>query len=68
MVEKKVVLSIRGRKIRYEHCMIDINELRFYAKNPRVASILAEYDGGISDEFIHQKLWDKNTTHAIQQN
>lgn len=68
MTKKKAddtVLSIRGKKIRYEHRVVNIKELRFYGKNPRIASILAEHAGAITEEVIDKKLWDKNATHAL---
>lgn len=68
MTEKNVddfVLSIHGKKIRYEHRTVNIKDLSFYGKNPRIASILAEHTGDITDKVIDEKLWDKNTTHSL---
>ena len=68
MVEKTtdtVALSIRGREINYEYQILDINEIRFYRKNPRIATILAEHTGEITDEVIDGKLWERNDTHRL---
>lgn len=61
----KVVLSIWGREINYEYRIMDINEIRFYRKNPRIASILAEHPGEITDKVINEILWDRSETHKL---
>ena len=61
----QVALSIQGKEIKYEYRLEDINELRFYRKNPRIASILAEHTGEITDEVIARILWDRNETHKL---
>jgi len=68
MVKEKtddIALSIQGREINYDYQLIDITKVRFYRKNPRIATILAEYTGQITEEIIDQKLWDKNETHKL---
>ena len=61
----KIAISICGREINYEHRIMDIDEIRFYKKNPRIATILAEHTGEITDEVIDGKLWEKNETHKL---
>lgn len=61
----KVTLSIRGREINYEYRVLDISEIQFYRKNPRIATILAEHPSEITDEVIHEILWDRNETHRL---
>lgn len=61
----KTSLYIRGREIKYEPQLIDINELRFYKKNPRIASILAEQTGEITDKTIDEILWEEPETHDL---
>ncbi|MEW6409381.1 MAG: hypothetical protein AB1488_04625 [Nitrospirota bacterium] len=61
----KVALSIRGREINYEYLVVDITQIRFYRKNPRIATILAEHTGEITDEVIDGKLWERNETHKL---
>lgn len=60
-----VALSIRGREINYEYQTLNINDVQFYRKNPRVATILAEDTGEITDEVIDGKLWERNETHKL---
>ena len=62
---EKVALSIQGREIIYRYDLEDINELRFYRKNPRIATILAEHTGEITDEVIDHILWDRDDTHKL---
>jgi len=61
----KVALSIQGKEINYKFELIDINDLRFYRKNPRIATIIAENPEEITDESIDQILWNKNETHKL---
>lgn len=61
----QVALSIQGKEIKYEYRLEDINDLSFYRKNPRIASILAEQTGEITDEFIDRTLWKRNETHKL---
>jgi len=60
-----VALSIRGREINYEYRLLGIEEIRFYRKNPRIATILAEHTGEITDEVIDGKLWERDDTHRL---
>jgi len=61
----EIALSIRGREINYEYHTMDIDEIRFYRKNPRIATILAEHTGEITDEVIDGKLWERDETHKL---
>ncbi len=63
--KEKITLSIRGREIDYIYKVVDINDIRFYRKNPRIATILSEYTGKITDEVIDEKLWERNETHKL---
>ena len=63
--KEKFTLSIQGREIDYMYKVVDINEIRFYGKNPRIATILSEYSGKITDEVIDKKLWERNETHRL---
>ena len=68
MVKEKMdksALSIRGREINYKYRILDINEIQFYRKNPRIASILAEHNDKITNETIDNILWDRNETHRL---
>ena len=58
-------LSIQGREINYEYKVVDIDKIRFYRKNPRIATILAEHAGEINDQVIDEKLWDRPQTHKL---
>ncbi len=60
-----IALSIHGREIHYEHRIVDIDTISFYRKNPRIATILAEHTGEITDEIIDDKLWDRGETHKL---
>ena len=62
MTEKEA-LSIYGRAIKYEIRMVDIYDLHFYEKNPRVATIASEYRGHVTDEIIDKALWERPDTH-----
>lgn len=62
----KVALAIRGREINYEYRILDINEIQFYRKNPRIATILAEHTDEITDEVIDGTLWDRDETHRLK--
>jgi len=61
----KIALSIRGREVNYEYRIMDINDIRFYRKNPRIATILAERPGEITDDVIDKILWERNETHKL---
>lgn len=68
MVHKKpdaVALSIQGREINYEFQMIDIDKIQFYRKNPRIATILSEHAGEVTDAVIDEKLWGRDETHKL---
>jgi len=61
----RFALSIQGREINYEYKVVDIDKIRFYRKNPRIATILAEHTGEITDQVIDEKLWDRTETHRL---
>ena len=61
----KTALSIRGREINYEYCIMDIDYIQFYRKNPRIATILAEQTSEITDDVIDKILWERNETHKL---
>lgn len=68
MVKRKndnIALSIHGREINYEFKKVDITTVHFYEKNPRIATILAEHEGEVTDRIIDKKLWDRNETHKL---
>lgn len=62
----KLTFSIGGREVIYESTLIDINTIHFYEKNPRVATIVSEHKGQISDDIIDKSLWDKDETHRLK--
>ncbi|RLB79762.1 MAG: hypothetical protein DRH17_13205 [Deltaproteobacteria bacterium] len=62
----KITLSVQGKEINYEHNAIDIDKLSFYKKNPRIATIVSERTGPITDEVIDKLLWDRNETHRLR--
>lgn len=45
---------------------MDIFKISFYEKNPRVATIVSENEGQITDEIIDDCLWVKNDTHKLK--
>ncbi len=61
----RVALSIQGREIHYAYRMVSVDAIRFYRKNPRIATILAEHTGEITDQVIDEKLWDRSETHKL---
>jgi len=63
---EKAILSIMGKEIEYEYCLIDTNQIRFYRGNPRIASILGGYGGEVTDATIDAVLWDRNETHKLK--
>lgn len=63
---KKVALSIRGKEINYEYRMVDISQIGFYEKNPRVATIVSEHKGRVSNEIIDKCLWEREETHKLK--
>jgi hypothetical protein len=65
--EKKddITLSIKGVEINYEYHLEETGDLRFYRKNPRIATILDEQSGEITDDFIDNVLWSRNETHKL---
>lgn len=64
--EDTVALSIKGREINYEYRRVDINKIHFYRKNPRIATILTECAGQITNEVIDEKLWERGETHKLK--
>lgn len=64
-IPEKVALYIRGREINYEHHILNIDEVCFYRKNPRIATILAEQSSEITDGLIDKVLWERNETHRL---
>lgn len=64
--DEQAVLSIRGKNIRYEYALLDIENVEFYRNNPRIASILSTYDGLIDDKVIDAILWDRNETKKLK--
>ncbi len=63
MTDKKEAYSIDGREIGYEFKMVDINDLRFYEDNPRIATIIGEKKDAATQETIDECLWDRDETH-----
>ncbi len=62
----KLTFSIGGKEVTYESRLIDIFQISFYEKNPRVATIVSEHKGQISDEIIDKCFWDKDDTHKLK--
>jgi len=60
-------ISINGRDIAYEYKMVDIGKLHFYIDNPRVATIVSEHEGRVTDEIIDKELWGRNETKKLYQ-
>jgi hypothetical protein len=63
---RKVALSLRGKEISFEYRTVDISKISFYEKNPRVATIVSEHKGQISNELIDKCLWERNETHKLK--
>ena len=63
---KKVALSIRGKEINYEYRIVEISQLGFYENNPRIATIVSEHKGRVSDEIIDKCLWERDETHKLK--
>jgi hypothetical protein len=61
----EIALSIKGREIKYEYRLLDIHELRYYTRNPRIAAIISEQSEQLSDDEIGKKLWERNATHEL---
>ncbi len=61
---ENTALSINGRDICYTFEYVDIFNLKFYRRNPRIASLISSGDE-ISEEKIDRILWDRNTTHTL---
>lgn len=62
----KLTFSIGGKEVIYESKMIDISQIGFYEKNPRVATIVSENKGKVTDEIIDKCFWDKDDTHKLK--
>ncbi|MCX6748663.1 MAG: hypothetical protein NT076_03590, partial [Candidatus Pacearchaeota archaeon] len=65
-IEKDTSLFIRKREITYDFRNENIYKLHFYEKNPRIATILAEHQGDITDNIIDDKLWNRLETHKLK--
>lgn len=65
MEDKKNYLNISGHRIPCRYDRIDILKLEFFDANPRIASIIEKNKNFVSQDFIHQKLWDSNETHKL---
>lgn len=61
----EVTLSIQGKEVNYEYKIVDIFNLKFYRKNPRISTILSTYPDDISDDQIDKILWERNETHKL---
>jgi hypothetical protein len=62
----KLTFSIGGREVIYESRMMDIFQISFYEKNPRVATIVSENRGKVTEEIIDKCFWDKDETHKLK--
>lgn len=51
--------SVCGEKIEFEIKLIDIFDLNYYPKNPRINSILEQFQGNATQEDIETEMWDK---------
>ncbi len=65
MASEESKLSIEGKEISYEYRELDIETLHFYPHNPRIASILADQKGTITDDIVDLILWDRNSTRKL---
>ncbi|WXG45707.1 MAG: hypothetical protein WED05_03290 [Candidatus Atabeyarchaeum deiterrae] len=61
----QIALSIRGKEIKYEYKLLDIYVLRYYTRNPRIATIVSEHGGQVTDDIIDQELWQRDATHEL---
>lgn len=62
----KETLSIRGQEINYQYRLLDINEIKYFEQNPRVATIVSEYKGKVTEQLIDKALWDREETHKLK--
>lgn len=60
-------IAIDKKEIPCEYKKIDIYELKFHPKNPRIASVLENF-GDLTEEAIDKELWGRNPTHQLKQN
>lgn len=58
-------LTIKNREIVYKTTSVDIQELNFYPRNPRIATILAEHKEQLTNDLIDEKLWNRDETHVL---
>lgn len=62
----KETLAIRGKEINYSHKNVDIFDIKFFTENPRVATIVGEVKGQVTEEVIDKALWDRPETHKLK--
>lgn len=62
MAEKQA-LSISGKDLSYVYKLVNIYDLHFFEDNPRVATIVSEHQGRVTDEIIDRALWQRPETH-----
>lgn len=65
MEDKKSHITISGVQIPCRYEKINIYQLQYYEENPRIGSIIAKNKGAVDQEFIEEKLWDRNETHKL---
>jgi hypothetical protein len=63
---EEVALSIMGKEIKYEPRTMGISQISFYEKNPRIATIVSEHKGKVTDEIIDECLWSRDETHKLK--
>jgi len=63
MIETKI--SIGGHSITYKIQEKDINEIEFYQKNPRIATIVDGLET-VTEETIDDALWQSSRTHELK--
>jgi len=66
MTDKKDFINISGIRIPCRNEQKNIHDLEYFSDNPRIASIIEKHDGKVTQEVIHDKLWDRNETHKLQ--
>lgn len=66
--KKSTYITINKKEVLCTYHDLDILQLQYHPGNPRIASVLAKYNGNITDELIDSTLWDKDSTHNLKRN
>ncbi len=54
---KKLDLSVGKRIVKTEIKKLKTKDLSFYPKNPRISSLLLNYQGKLNNDIIHKMMW-----------